>query len=208
MKKSLLIIMGLALISIDGIAQKGQGRGPDRDHRQREERKEEFHRDRTHYGNNNRHRQRGYSQFRHRPDAYYAGRHRGNTTVIVRRSPGIRYDRYFYSGPGYRVDFGYGPAPARRVLSPREVNWIANDMELARFDDRALLNAKAAIRKRNIRADDVAYLMQQLSFDDNRLELAKFAWNRTIDKRNYHRVFNKLRFRSNQRELDRYINRY
>ena len=229
MKKSVLLLIGLAFIGIEGMAQRGQGQGRDRDadfdrnrqgqqdqYRDRGQRGQQYgqrghgqrgqYGQRGHHGQRYSHRNRGYSYSR--PYGRTHTYRRGNTQVIIRSTPGIRYDRYYVRRPNFYINYDIDRMYSRRVLHGGEVNRIARDMEFARFDDDALQIAKASIRKRGVRSADVAFLMKQLSFEDNRLALAKFAWSRTVDRGNYFRVYNQLNFRSSQRELDRFINRY
>ena len=203
-------MIGLSFIGLEAIAQQRQGRdrGPDRDRGQRPDRGTTInHRPNQQF---NRHHRNGPKRYR---NAY--AYNRGRETVIIRHRPGIRYTRpvvvrpHVYVRPSYRYGApGYGSHVYRRVLRTGEVNAIADRMSFVQFDDDALQVAKNRIRKRTIRSEDVAYLMRQLHFEDNKLKLAKFAWSRTIDKRNFNTVFNELRFRSSQRELDRFIGRY
>ena len=134
---------------------------------------------------------------------------RGNETVIVRYSPGIRYTRPIVYRPRVvvhpHVTVSYAYA---RILSTADIDLIAERMSFASFDEDALAIARTSIRDFRLTAEDAAFLVQQLRFESNRLDLAKFAWHRTADKQNYNLVFNELKFRSSQRELDGYIYRY
>ena len=207
MKKTLLLVLGLSLLTLEGMAQRGQGNGRGRD--------KEFR------GNRDRETTINHRPNHNRPNYYrnaHPGKrgrrpvvaHRGNETVIIRHRPGIRYQRPIVFSPNvvvrpYAYNRGYSN---RYVLRTGQVNNIAESMSFARFDDYALQIAKNRIRRNGIRSQDVAYLMTQLHFEDNKLALAKFAWSRTVDRRNYHLVYNELRFRSSQNNLDRFINRY
>ena len=136
-------------------------------------------------------------------------RYRGNRTVYISHSPGIRYVRHVNITPRAYV---YVNIEGRRVrsniLTVEDVDWIAWEMAQARFDDEKLDIARDLIRGNMVYAEDVAYLMQELRFEENRLRLAKFAHRRTVDKRNYAVVFDQLEFRSSRRELDRFIYNY
>ncbi len=208
MKKTLLFVLGLSLFALDGFAQRGQGQGRGRDRDIRAERGRET--TINHRPNNGRH-QYAYVAPRKRGRRPAVVHRRGNETVIIRRHPGIRYTRpVVYQRPivvrphiRYNRGYRYG-----NVLRTGQVNNIAESMSYARFDDEALQIAKNRIRRNAIRSEDVAYLMSQLNFEDNRLALAKFAWSRTVDRRNFNLVFNELKFRSSQRELDRFIGRF
>ena len=48
-------------------------------------------------------------------------------------------------------------------------------------------------------------LLYNITFEDNRLELAKYAYRKTIDPQNYGLVYNTLTFNSTKRDLDIFI---
>ena len=73
------------------------------------------------------------------------------------------------------------------------------------FDNDRLLAAKRFIRYNHVSVHQVCDLMSMLSFESNRLALARYAFGRTCDIQNYHLVFNYLSFNSSRRALDCYI---
>jgi Domain of unknown function (DUF4476) len=60
-------------------------------------------------------------------------------------------------------------------------------------------------RRVNLMSDDVRLLVSSLSFDSNRLKLAKLAFGRTCDQRNYHVVSSAFNYQSSARELRQYV---
>ena len=199
MKKTLLVMIGLSFLAFESIAQKGQGRG--RGQGQDIDKNRGKQTTINHQPNRNNRNRSTYVVPRKRGREQVA--YRGNTRVIVTHRPGIRYTRPVVIRPYVRYNRGYN---YNQVLRTSQVNSIAESMSYARFDDSALQIAKDRIRRNGIRSEDVAYLMQQLYFEDNKLALAKFAWSRTVDRRNFNLVYSELKFRSSQRELDRFIN--
>ncbi|MBL7718299.1 MAG: DUF4476 domain-containing protein [Flavipsychrobacter sp.] len=55
--------------------------------------------------------------------------------------------------------------------------------------------------------DQVRTMMGWLSFESTRLELAKYAYNATIDRENYWKLEDMLSFSSSKNELSEYVNR-
>ena len=99
-------------------------------------------------------------------------------------------------------DYGYRNS---KVIAEWEVNRFVKDLRRVGFDDDRLEIAKDFIKGRKLYAEDVAFIMSELRFEDNRLRFAKSAYKKTLDTENYGFVFDKLRFRSSQDKLDNYI---
>lgn len=56
-----------------------------------------------------------------------------------------------------------------------------------------------------VTSSQVSDLLYNITFESNRLELAKYAFQKTIDPQNYSLVYNTLDFNSSKRNLDYYI---
>jgi len=54
-------------------------------------------------------------------------------------------------------------------------------------------------------AFQVSTLINGLSYEGNRLQIAELAYNKTIDTKNYYMVFDELKFDASKRDLDNYI---
>jgi hypothetical protein len=77
----------------------------------------------------------------------------------------------------------------------------------ATFDSDQLRIARQAIRANGATSKQVRELMQMVSFESTRLELAKSAYRFTADQRNYYIVNDAFSFSSSVRELNSFINR-
>lgn len=188
MKKLLLLVFGLAVLGAESFAQ-------------------------GHPGKDRRHEQSHKNAPRGNAYGYYKNRevivNRPSERVIITVRPGIRYVRHYTVAPrSYVYINSYGTSYRSRVLTPQEIDNIAHEMDHARYDQERLEIARAFIRKDMVYAEDVAFLMNYLSFEEHRLELAKFSYRRTVDKQNYHLVFDQLEYRGSKRELDRFIYEY
>jgi len=73
------------------------------------------------------------------------------------------------------------------------------------FDSSRLNLAKQGVSSNIVTAAQVRELMSLLTFESNRLELAKFAYHYTFDKHRYFIVNDAFTFSSSIRSLDRYI---
>ncbi len=73
------------------------------------------------------------------------------------------------------------------------------------FDSKKLVIIKQAIAPGRIRSEQVLELMEMMTFDSNRLELAKFAYRYTTDKQSYFIVNEAFVFSSNISALNHYI---
>lgn len=76
------------------------------------------------------------------------------------------------------------------------------------FENTRLSLARQTISANQFTAVQVKEIMQQFSFDNNRLEIAKFSYKNTIDKNNYFLLNDVFSFSSNKEELARYIQNY
>ena len=83
------------------------------------------------------------------------------------------------------------------------VDRLINQMNCEPFDGRKVQLAKNAIRYTSIFAYDLQYLLEQLTFDDSKLELATFAYTRVCNVEEYYLVFDAFSFQSSVRRLKR-----
>jgi len=51
-------------------------------------------------------------------------------------------------------------------------------------------------------------LMRTLDYEENRLDLAKYAYGRTFDQKNYEEVRKALNFERSRKELSRYLREF
>lgn len=222
MKKVLLIVLGLAFISMEGIAQKGRGHGNGQG--KGKGKKSEY----VVRGNNG----NAYGHQKNRKSKG-SNHHNNNTTVVVRGGssvayarpryesrdyrhrhgsvyvsyrPGIRYVRHYTIRPlTYIYVYDHGIRYRRSIISMEQVDAIADKMAYTRGDARRLQVAKDMLWNKMLYAEDVAYLMTLLNDDEHRLNLARFAFSRTVDKENYDFVREEIILNEHKRALDRFI---
>jgi hypothetical protein len=100
---------------------------------------------------------------------------------------------------------GYNHNHGASVPSPHEFQALLRTISEASFEQTKLMIAKEAVASRNITSEQVYQIMMRFSFEATRLEFAKWAYIRTVDKPNYFLVHRAFAFDSSKRELTRYI---
>ncbi|MCS7074616.1 MAG: DUF4476 domain-containing protein [Bacteroidia bacterium] len=98
-----------------------------------------------------------------------------------------------------------GSAPA---ISDTEFGMILQSIRNRTFEETRVLMAKQVITFYSLYSHQISALMQVMSFENSRMEIAKFAANRVIDPHNYYLVNNAFRFESSVQELHRWLYGY
>lgn len=91
------------------------------------------------------------------------------------------------------------PVPAMEFSSA--LNLIASQS----FDRRRMIIAKQVIENNYFNAAQVREMVLLFSFDDSKLEIAQYAYARTVDKENYYKVMSTFTFDSTMEKLHRFI---
>ncbi len=73
------------------------------------------------------------------------------------------------------------------------------------FDDTRISTAKTIIKNNYFTTDQVMELCRLFSFDDSKLDVAKYAYSHTVDANNYFKVANVFSFDANKQALNDYI---
>ncbi|NNM15204.1 MAG: DUF4476 domain-containing protein [Bacteroidia bacterium] len=95
-------------------------------------------------------------------------------------------------------NFNYG-------MDAQQFGMFKQTLKNQSFESTRLRMAKQVISQNYFTTVQVSELMRLFNFDSKRLELAKHAYGRTIDKENYYSVSNMLSFNSSIDELMRFI---
>lgn len=91
------------------------------------------------------------------------------------------------------------------VMSQQEFDGLKNQLRNEWFENNRLGSVKFIIDKNNFTTQQVKELMLLFSFESNKLEIAKYAFNKTVDTRNYYQLNEALAFSSSKEELSRFI---
>jgi hypothetical protein len=73
------------------------------------------------------------------------------------------------------------------------------------FENNRITSAKFVIEKNSFTTAQVRELMLLFTFENNRLEIAKSAYRKVVDKNNYYQLNDALTFSSSKEELARFI---
>jgi hypothetical protein len=102
---------------------------------------------------------------------------------------------------------GYsGPIGCPMPLLPNEFESLKSSINSKTFEDSKMTLAKQATGSACLTAHQVKDIMLLFTFEDNRLEFAKYAYGRTYDLGNYYKVNDAFTFELTIDELNEYIN--
>lgn len=105
-----------------------------------------------------------------------------------------------YRMPGYT-----GPIGCSMPMSDAEFSDASRSVETKDFEDSKLTVAKQIGRDRCFTADQVKAIMAVFSFEDSKLEFAKYAYDRTHDIGNYYKINDAFTFESSVEELNKFL---
>lgn len=95
----------------------------------------------------------------------------------------------------------YGPS----AINDNSFNRLLEVLKKEHFDSDRLGIAKQAIASNHMNVNQVSAIMDEFSFDRSKLNFAKAAYNKTVDKENYFVINGKFSFSSSISELNNYI---
>lgn len=90
-------------------------------------------------------------------------------------------------------------------MSVREFEQLKESLRKEWFENNRLTSVKYVLEKSNFTTYQVKDLMLLFAFESNRLEIAKAAFRKTIDKENYYLLNEALTFSSSKEDLARFI---
>ena len=101
---------------------------------------------------------------------------------------------------------GYGQYNAyERAMNDVEFTRVLDCIRAEWFESNKVKSATQIINTNYFTSSQVKQMLQLFSFESNKLELAKQAYTKTLDKQNYQCVSEVLMFRSSKDELARFI---
>ncbi len=93
----------------------------------------------------------------------------------------------------------------RRPMAPPDFLSAKQTIEAASFDETKLETAKTIAATNCLSTDQVMEVCSLFSFEDSKLQFAKFAYSKTFDKSNYFNVGTIFTFDASKTELNRFI---
>jgi hypothetical protein len=109
-----------------------------------------------------------------------------------------------YGNNGGYVNSGYG----NRTPSFQEMVSMKQVLRNERFENTRVSIARQMFNEHAFTAGQVKELLQEFSFENNKLDLAKSAYRNTVDRNNYYVVFDVFSFNSSKQELSSYMSSY
>lgn len=121
-----------------------------------------------------------------------------------------RYDEDYYDDEdGYYEDNNHGNGNwnngYNREMNSRDFEQAKETLKKDWFESSRLSSAKTIMDANYFTTAQVKELMQLFTFDDKKLEIAKYAYRKTVDKNNYYLLSELLTFSSSKDELARFI---
>lgn len=100
------------------------------------------------------------------------------------------------------------PTPTTPVIvamNGNDFNDKLNTVKNESFDDSKMDKAKFVFDDEYLTSAQVASVCKAFSFDNRKVDFAKWAYKRTVDKKNYYKVVDVLTFDPDKRELQNWI---
>ncbi len=101
----------------------------------------------------------------------------------------------------YDNNYGY------EGMEDREFRQVLQSIDKEWLETNKLKSATQIVRSNSLTSAQVKQLVLMFSFESNKLELAKQAYQNTVDKKNYYMLNDAFSFNSSKDELARYISR-
>ncbi|MBL0355553.1 MAG: DUF4476 domain-containing protein [Chitinophagaceae bacterium] len=95
-----------------------------------------------------------------------------------------------------------------RAMNAQSFNRFKESLNKEVFENTRMNISKQVIASDYFTTAQIKELMESFSFENNKLEIAKYAYKYTVDKREYYSVADAFTFSSNKEELLRYIQNY
>jgi hypothetical protein len=119
-------------------------------------------------------------------------------TTIINNNPPAATVVYV---SGYNGRIGCTPP-----VSEQRFSQMINSVKNQSFSDDKQRVTKQIVKSNCMTVDQLVDLLNEFSFDDGKLETAKFAYDYIYDIENYFKVFDVFSFSSSGEELEEYIN--
>lgn len=93
----------------------------------------------------------------------------------------------------------------RNVMSAGDFNMVKQQISKEFHESSRLISVKTIVDKNNFTVQQVKEMMMLFSFENNKLEVAKYAYRQTVGNNSYYLVNDALTFSSSRDELARFI---
>lgn len=127
----------------------------------------------------------------------------GKVLVDERRIANNDSDEWFEDEDIY--DDGSWDNGYSNVMTTRDFESVKEQIRKEWFESSRLVSVKTIISKNNFTTQQVKEMMLLFTFENNRLEVAKAAYRRTVDKQRYFELNDAFTFSSSRDDLARFI---
>jgi hypothetical protein len=100
----------------------------------------------------------------------------------------------------YETDYGYG-----KGMSDREFSQVLQEISKEWLETNKMKSATQIVTTNSLTSAQVKQMILLFNFESNKLELAKQAYQNTVDKKNYYMINDVFSFNGSKDELARYI---
>jgi hypothetical protein len=100
---------------------------------------------------------------------------------------------------------GYDNSACRQAMPPRDFEDARKTISAISFDDTRLSTAGQIIQANCLNTGQIITLIKVFSFEQNKLEFAKMAYDSCVDKNNYYKVVSAFTFDASKNELNDYL---
>ncbi|MBC7851788.1 MAG: DUF4476 domain-containing protein [Chitinophagaceae bacterium] len=107
-----------------------------------------------------------------------------------------------YNNNDYSYDYN------KSAMDNKSFEMLKGALNRENFENSRLQMAKQTIDRNNFNSMQVREMALLFAFEANKLELAKYAYQHTTDKKNYFKVYDVFSFSSSKEQLADYIRRY
>lgn len=121
----------------------------------------------------------------------------GKTLIDEQDISSSRYDDEEYDNEG---GYNYGTA-----ISDVDFDALKRSLQQEKFTSNRMTKVKTAISTNYFRTEQVRQMAQLFSFEDDKMQLVKQAYPKTIDRTNYYQLADLFSFSSSKDELSRFI---
>lgn len=140
----------------------------------------------------------------------------GRTTIdeqkIKRQDRDRRDDDYGYGQGQWGQNEGWydgNGSNYSKAITSRDFNQVVTAIQKEWFEGNKLKSAQHIISMNYFTSDQVSQLISLFTFENNKLDLAKMAYAKTVDQRNFYlQVSDELSFSSSKDELARFIRNF
>lgn len=150
----------------------------------------------------------GYNVPANREKVLYNGsvyfRSNYHVDIIINRFGKTLVDEQDVRNSSWEGDYDYEPG-YETAMTDADFELLKKTLQQERFTSSRMTAAKAAISSNYFKTAQVRQMAQLFSFEDDKMQLVKQAYAKTVDRSNYYQLSDLFSFSSNKEDLSRFI---